>query len=210
MLRFRLFGIPVTVEPWHWLILAFVCGGLHVRDRETLLTTLIGMAAGFLSILVHEFGHALTGRHFGGRPDVVLHGLGGVARFPGARFRRNEHIIVTAAGPVVQLVLGGIAFLVLWKAALPNEPLRTFFIWLWLVSVFWAVLNLIPVFPLDGGQILYQSLGPQRHMLALRISMFTAITAAVLLFLLTKSFLFPILLGFMAWQNYQMMQPQWR
>jgi membrane-associated protease RseP (regulator of RpoE activity) len=209
VLRFRLLGIPVRVEPLHWVILALLGGAIYINSREDLIQVLLFMAAGFVSILIHEFGHALTGRRFGARPEVVMHGLGGVAIFPSARFTRAQHLLVTGAGPAVQLVLGVLAWS-LWKYALPEAPVSSLFLYLWIVSFFWALLNLVPVYPLDGGQIMYQLLGQRRHVLAMKISMITAIAVGLTLFLTTRSFLFPILLGFMAYQNYQLLRPRWK
>lgn len=207
MLRFRLFGIPITVQPWHWLILAFVGGALYIDDRSDVRNVLLAMAAGFASILLHELGHALTGRKFGApRPEIILHGLGGVAMFPDARFTRSQHIWVTVMGPAVQLALGIAAFVLFRSGAIPNEPLLILVFWLMWFSIAWAVLNIFPIYPLDGGQILFHALGPSRRILTLRISMFTAVALAAALFLLTQRFLFPLLLGFMAWENYQMLK----
>ena len=65
MVQFHLLGFPVTVQPWHWAILAFCGGALGIRDPEDLLPVLLFMPAGFVSILIHELGHALTMRQFG-------------------------------------------------------------------------------------------------------------------------------------------------
>ena len=71
MLRFRLFGIPVSVEPWFW-VMAFVLGrGLDIRDRESLISTVIFAALVFISILVHELGHALSGRWLAGERQSI-------------------------------------------------------------------------------------------------------------------------------------------
>ncbi len=61
----------------------------------------------FLSILVHELGHAFIGRKYGAVPVIHLHGLGGLTAFPGMRFSRRQHIAVTAAGPAASFALAG-------------------------------------------------------------------------------------------------------
>ena len=71
------------------------------------------------------------------------------------------------------------------------------------ISLFWAILNLIPVFPLDGGQVLKAFLGPRRIQLTLGISMSVAIVVACLIYLTSGSILFPILLVYMAVENYK-------
>ncbi len=208
MLRFRLFGFPVTVEPWHWLILAFCSERLlQLNDRETLLEILLFIVAGFLSILIHELGHALMMRRFGCRQvAIVLHAMGGVAISQGGRFSRGQDILVSLAGPALQATCG-IAVLLLMAPGKGNWPpiLDQLLILFVMISLFWAILNLVPVYPLDGGQILKGALGPRRIQLTLSISIAVAVTIGILLYLTTSRLLFPIMLGFAAWQNYQML-----
>ena len=208
MLRFRLFGFPVTVQPLHWLVLALLSGGLlQLNDRETLLYILLFMVAGFLSILIHELGHALTMRRFGCRQvAIVLHGMGGEARYQGGQFSRGQDILVSLAGPVLQATCG-IAVLLLMAPGKGNWPpiLDQLLILFVIISLFWAILNLIPVYPLDGGQILKGALDPRRIQLTLRTSIALAVIIGILLYRATNTLLFPMLLGFLAWQNYQML-----
>lgn len=207
MLRFRLFGFPITVEPWHWAILAFCSGGLmQLNSREMLLYVILFVVAGFVSILIHELGHAFMSRLFGCRQvAIVLHGFGGVAISQGARFTRSQQILVSAAGPALQAFCGIAALLLLKLGDWPAVPTGILISNFVLVSLFWAVLNLIPVYPLDGGQILREALGPRRIQLTLKISIIVAVAVGGLVFLQTRSILFPILLGFAAWQNYKML-----
>ena len=205
MLRFRLFGFPVTVEPWHWAILAFIGGGLRIRDKEDLLPVILFMVAGFVSILIHELGHAFMSRLFGCRHvAIVLHGAGGVAISQGARFNRGQDILVSAAGPGLQAFCGGVALVLLLPGIIPGGPatnLVSAFVW---VSLVWALINLIPVYPLDGGQILQNILGPRRIQLTLSISIVAALIIGGWL-VLNGSYLFAIFLGFFTWQNYKML-----
>lgn len=206
MIRFSLFGIPIEIQPWFWVILALIGGALGAGDAEAMLDVALFVLAGFLSVLVHELGHALTGKAFGAPTRIVLHSFGGYATFPANSFSRGQNLLVTAAGPAIQILLGLAGLAVLSFAPIPSDALRLFFYYLFVISIFWALLNLIPVIPLDGGQLLASILGPRRGRLALWISLGTAIGAAVLLFKSFGSFLFPIFLGMMAYQNYQALQ----
>ena len=105
MLSFRLFGIPVRIEPWFWVILALIGGGLRANDALSMLWVLLFVLAGFISILVHELGHALTVRKFGLSPAITLIAFGGYASFPAGRLTRKQSFLVTAAGPGVQCLL---------------------------------------------------------------------------------------------------------
>ena len=205
MLDFRFFGIPVVVQPFHWVILG-VLGFLNINPtgRSGLIAVALFMLAGFISILIHEMGHALTGRRFGARPEVVLHGMGGVAMFPGGRFTRMQSFLVTAAGPGIQLILAGLAYAVLVSGVLPDTQITNFFFYLYLVSLFWAVFNCVPVFPLDGGQMLAAILGERRAVLTYQIGMGAAILVGI--WGLMVGFIFvAFFMGYMAYQNYQMM-----
>ena len=206
MYEFTLFRIPVRVEPFHWLILAFL-GAQYFGfdDRNDILKILLFMVAGFFSILVHEFGHALTGRKFGAQgTHVVMHGMGGVAIFPQARFTRTQNFLVTAAGPGIQILLGAIAIVIL--SQLPEEHrAREFFSVLAQISLIWAIINCVPVFPLDGGQMLGAILGPKREILTHQISIGAAIFFGLLGFFYGFIFL-PIFMAFMAYQSWQFIQ----
>ncbi len=108
-----------------------------------------------------------------------------------------------AAGPAAQLVLAGVFFVVWSFVPIPAPPLEYFVFWLFAISAFWALLNLIPVIPLDGGRILASILGPRRQRLALIVSMATAIVAAIGMYAFKVGTIFPIFLGLMAFQNFQ-------
>ena len=212
MIRFRLFGFPVTVEPWHWAILAFCGGALKIKDPEDLLPVLLFMAAGVVSIIIHELGHALTMRLFGGRHiSIVLHGWGGYAISQGEPFSRGQHILISLAGPLLQVACGLLVLIaVIMSAATssgstglqagPVYELLSSFIE---VSLFWAVLNLIPVYPMDGGQILRGILGPRRIQLTFQISIIVAIVVGLLSYRFLGTYLLPIIMVFSAVENYK-------
>ena len=212
MIRFRLFGFPVTVEPWHWAILAFCGGALGIKESEDLLPVLLFMAAGVVSILIHELGHALTMRVFGGRHiSIVLHGWGGYAISQGAPFSRGQHILISLAGPLLQVACGLLVLIALIMSAATSSgstgleagPVYQLLYSFIDVSLFWAVLNLIPVYPMDGGQILRGILGPRHIQLTLQISIIVAISVGVLGLIYLRLFLLPIFMVFFAVENYK-------
>lgn len=206
MVQFSLFGIPVQVQPWFWLTLALLGGINDAGTPEGLLKLLLFVLAGFISIMVHELGHALTGRHFGAPAAITLHAFGGAASFPAGRFTRSQNFLVTAAGPAIQLVLAGIFFAIL-KSGTSFTPMGLVFIQaMTVISFVWAVLNLIPVIPLDGGHMMASILGPRKLTLTLKISMIVGIATSALLLYFNIGLIFPILLGFMAYQNWQQLQ----
>src|SRR5262249_43255267 len=111
----------------------------------------------FFSILLHELGHIWMGRGFGSDGHIVLYGLGGLAlgaRDPRYRWQR---VLVYLAGPGIQLLL----WAVLWlgkKSA--GDQVGTWPLQVRLaleivmdINLYWPLLNLVPVWPLDGGRV---------------------------------------------------------
>ncbi len=153
MLSFRVKGIPVTVEPMFWLSLVLLGAG---RLDQGIAPLAIWVAVGFVSVLWHELGHGLFQRKYGGEPKIYLIAFGGLASSPGY-FTQRQQIVIALAGPVFQLIIAGL----LWRAQVHAPRLFSadagllgqvltdlFFINLW-----WAVLNLAPILPLDGGRV---------------------------------------------------------
>jgi Zn-dependent protease len=206
MLRFQIFGIPVQVQPWFWLTLAIIGGGISANSPQLALALGLFMIAGFVSILVHELGHALSGKAFGAPTAITLEAFGGYASFPGNAFTRTQDFLVTAAGPFAQALLGAAFLAIDLFVEMPNAATLDFVRNVWLISFFWAVINLIPVIPLDGGRLLDAILGPKRRNITLWISIISAIGFGLFLFLRFQSLLFPIFLGFMAYQNWQVLK----
>lgn len=212
MIRFTFFGMPVEIQPWFWVILALLgtsFGKVGAGGNEALMIALF-VIAGALSIFVHELGHALTGKLFKARPFIVLHGFGGFAAFPGSRFTRMESFLVTAAGPAVQLLLGVLAFVALFVLQDLSESFKYFISFLFSVSIFWALLNLIPVYPLDGGQMMAAMLGPQKRRLCLQLSIAVAVGAAIALWVSGIGRFMPFFMLYFAYQNYQELKETFR
>jgi Zn-dependent protease len=204
MIQFSLFKIPIRVELWFWLTLAFIGDVLRVDGKEAFFLLLLFMIAGFISSLVHELGHARTAKAFGKRVEIVLQAFGGYAAYSGgAPLDRTRTFLVTAAGPTLQIVLGAVVYL--FAQSLPSmSPQATYFVKvLYAISFIWALLNLLPVLPLDGGRLLQTILGPSRIKLTLLISIAVAIGVGVLYFMMIGDPLLPIFMGMFAYQAFQ-------
>lgn len=155
MLRFHVFGIPVAVRPSFWLVALLI--GFPDRGREAVARLVIWVAIVFVSVLIHELGHALLARRYGARVAITLYALGGYTTWTsGRQIGPGRRVAVAAAGSAVGIVLGGLALLGLRAGVLqPGSPLalqavRTFVF----VNLFWGILNWLPIRPLDGGHIL--------------------------------------------------------
>jgi len=218
-LQFNLLGIPVRVLPWFWL-LAVLLGGNLLRAPDGWKFLVVWVVVVFVSILVHEMGHALTARAFGYFPRIFLYHFGGMAMYtPGSDYTAGRSILITFAGPAAGLMLGGAsiatAFLLVVNGVevtpLVDETL-TQLIW---VNFAWSILNLLPVFPLDGGQItrdVLTSMNPSKgETWALWISVVIAGLIAVAAFTLRLTFL-GFMFALMGYNNFQMLQQRryWR
>lgn len=166
----KLGGIPVRVDPSFLLLSAFIglSGGRGVEGA------LVWLVVVGLSVLVHEFGHALTFRAFGVSSSVLLYAMGGLTvPEQGRRLRPGQSIAVSLAGPGVGLALGGLVFLVAPPGDFAPESLaRLASLYLLYVNVAWGLVNLLPILPLDGGNVLAAILGTtsgERGIRAVRI-----------------------------------------
>tara|TARA_B100000029_G_scaffold346692_1_gene339034 strand:- start:338 stop:1018 length:681 start_codon:yes stop_codon:yes gene_type:complete len=203
-LRFRVGPIPVRVHPVFWVTAAFVVWGAYNHDPPQLLLAVLAV---FLSVLVHELGHATMTRIFGWPSEIVLGFFGGYATT--SRTSTGRNLAVLFAGPGAGLALAALSFATIVvlarseQAVLPrvNETLG----FLLVVNIFWSVLNLVPVLPLDGGQIAREILvwqnpyrGQQRAML---VSAVAGAGAAAVGYVYGQTFL-AILFGLFAYQNF--------
>jgi stage IV sporulation protein FB len=162
-LRWRMLGTQVRVSPWFWLMSVFLGWSAMNVGGFPFLLAWVGCV--FVSILVHEFGHVLMGRLFGSEGHIVLYSFGGLAVGSNALANRWQRIAVCFAGPGAGFVLLAGVLLVArngidfrpWPVfeGLPNVPPLAGeaigdLIW---INLGWGLLNLLPIWPLDGGQI---------------------------------------------------------
>jgi Zn-dependent protease len=233
-LRFTLIGIPIRVHPFFWLMTA-----LLGASTGSLIGFLIWIPAVFVSILVHELGHGLAMRRFGQVPKIELHlGGGSTAAEPfwwgntpvTVQLTPGQNVLIALAGPgagflLAALVMGiaaaaggsvGVTFLLgvlplpavgftarFWIAALIANTL------LW-INIFWGLINLVPVNPLDGGNIARTLLlrsdpwNGARNSLRVSVAAGAVVAVAGLVFL--GSPWIALLFGFLAFQSWQMLQ----
>ncbi len=238
-IRFQLFGIPVSIHPLSWLFLAILGGALSINTSMDLVSTLLFVVAGMISLLCHEFGHALTAQKLAGAsPTVNIEGMGGHATLDGARFTRWTYFSSVLAGPiggmlpaVLMLIFICMKTGMLWlpiklsvlssfSFLLPDGGYLAFnqfadilmvegglsvTMFLFTLSVFfvcyvWTLLNLLPIFPLDGSKLLGTLL--RNDLLAARIGL---VVSVLLLFwaVQTKEMFMMLISGYLAYMNYQ-------
>ena len=108
-LRFSLFGIPVRIQPISWVVLAILGGAFGVDDGGDMRRVLTFVVAAMLVLLVHEFGHALTGRSTGAQVEgIEIAGMGGTTSFSTLSATRRGFMLTLLAGPLASLLLGAL------------------------------------------------------------------------------------------------------
>lgn len=155
-LRWRMFGTPVRVHPMFWLIALVLGYDGTIRLGVGYVLAWVGCV--FVSVLLHEFGHVWMGRLFGSHGHIVLYSFGGLAIGSNSLSRRWQRILVLLAGPGIQLVFWGLLLVFyLWRVRpdIParQQPVAIILTLLLEINLFWPILNLLPIWPLDGGQV---------------------------------------------------------
>jgi len=219
-LRFRFLGVPVRIHPLFWLV-SVVMGW---QDRN-LPAVAVWVACVLVSILVHEYGHALMSRVFDCSPSIVLWGLGGLCYSQGERQSPGQRLAVILAGPGAGFVLCGLVVLVAsagygitpveqLKAAFQFDPASDLLVraytYLVFINLLWGLVNLLPMWPLDGGQAtqillsLFDRSRGQRwcHIVSLLVSG----VLAIMVFTWTSDLFLTIFFAYFAMINFQSLQ----
>src|SRR5262249_23401808 len=154
----RIAGIQVYLH-WTWLLIAYFEIVNRVNRYQSMTWNVVEYLAIFGIVLVHEFGHALACRQVGGQANrIMLWPLGGVA-FVQPPPRPGAFLWSIAAGPLVNVVLVPITFmagLFAHRAGLGQDnPDFMHFLWsIAAINLGLLIFNLLPIYPMDGGQIL--------------------------------------------------------
>jgi Zn-dependent protease len=197
---------------------------------------LIWMACVLVSILVHEFGHGLMARAFGYPARIVLHGMGGLCDSDGRSQTPRQRLFVVLAGPgagfaLFGLVLGSVyvffqvtpvealsllvggssesAFRAVMKLSRLGSPGVLAILFLLEINLFWGILNLLPIWPLDGGQVAGIGLTAVNRWNGRRwthvVSLLTAGVLAILSYMKLDDVFLALFFGFFAFTNYQIL-----
>jgi stage IV sporulation protein FB len=214
-LRWQMLGTRVRVSPWFWLT-TLLLGWSWTSSYEYLF---VWIACWFVSILVHEFGHVLMGRAFGSQGHIVLYSLGGLAIGSSGLSNRWQRIAVYLAGPGAGFVLGGLIYIIYLAASAQPDGFRDqpTFVLITLkllldINLGWGLVNLLPVFPLDGGQVSkdicdWKAPGGQGMRVAYWISVGLGGALAVGALLVQPPQIFiSIMFALLAFSSYQMLQ----
>lgn len=224
-LCFSVAGIPIRVHPLFWLMA--VLFGASSGSPAKLLGWVIAV---FVSITIHELGHAFALRRYGQDSEIILYLTGGLTVYTNVKISANQQIFVSLAGPfsgflfaallvALSIPLGGMilpgvlfGFIPVPYILFPPglEILTSFFMDLLFVNIFWGLFNLLPVHPLDGGQVARNILIQTDPLNGLRTSLWasvitgTAVALVALIFM--QSTYMTLLFGILAFQSFQALQ----
>ncbi len=208
-----------STASWHFQILNFP---VRVHISFFLIAVLLGLGVGnifylllwvaivFISVLVHELGHAIISEYYGRAPQIELYSMGGLTistRY--SLLSYPKEIFISFAGPLAGFIVGGLVIAITRFTGPIFNPALNFIaqqmIW---VNIGWGVVNLIPIIPLDGGSIMRNLFhwlrNPYDERTPLKISMgFGILAVVVALVVLRQGGLYLALLaGWLTYNNY--------
>jgi len=211
---FRFAGIDLYLH-WSWFLVAAFEVSSRGSDYSSLVWNGLEYISLFLIVMLHEFGHALACRQVGGKADqIVLWPLGGVA-YVAPPPRPGATLWSIAAGPLVNVALLPLLTLGVmlgrawgWADAMPNA--YTLLHSVWIINIALLIFNLLPVYPLDGGQILrsllWFVLGRARSLLVASVVGLMGVAGLLVLALYLRSIWIGILCVFIfanCWKGFQ-------
>lgn len=142
--------IPILISPFFWFLIIM----LGWLNSESVVGTAVWAVVIFISVLIHEYGHALTALFFGQESEINLVGLGGLTKRRGASLNRWKEFLIVLNGPMAGFALFFLSlYLLKWMP--PKNALLIYALQVAVnVNLFWTILNLLPIFPLDGGHLM--------------------------------------------------------
>lgn len=206
---FRLFGIQVCLH-WSWFVVVALLVQIRVNHTEGLsvIEAFLQFITLFGIVLMHEFGHALACRSVGGEAHtIVLWPLGGVA-FVKPPPRPGPVLWSIAAGPLVNVFLVPVTLCIsIWFDG-SWDPLDSTWAMLFWMNLGLLIFNMLPIYPLDGGQILQALLWfVVGRATSLRISAWIGLIAAGGIAVMALSlqqvwlFIMTLFIGWQAWKG---------
>jgi Zn-dependent protease/CBS domain-containing protein len=159
----RIAGIRIGVN-WSWLIVfalivwtlestVFPASNPHLATATYLAMAIVAAILFFVSLLLHELGHALQAKRDGVEIEgITLWLFGGVARFKGMFPSAGAELRIALAGPLVSLLLAGL-FVAMAVAGGLGSAIDGVAAWLGYINLILLGFNLLPALPLDGGRV---------------------------------------------------------
>lgn len=205
--------IPIHIFPFFWFLILMI-GWLN---SSSILGTIIWSVVILFSVIIHEYGHALTALVFGQRAEINLVGLGGLTKRQGPKLAHWKEFIIVLNGPLAGFMIFILAYYLLDFLGEKNSMMIYALEVAINVNLFWTLLNLLPVLPLDGGHLLRILLegtfGIRGLKLAFLISIVLASLIGIYFFLIQQVLMGALFLmlafeSYRAWADIRGMAPQ--
>lgn len=206
--------IPIFIHPIFWFLIFFIG---FINDTS-IVSILLWAAIAFISVLIHEYGHALTALAFGQKAEIHLVGLGGLTQREGSKLALWKDFIVVLNGPLAGLLLGSAAYLLAKTLDGHLNSLLEHALWItFYANMVWTAINLLPIYPLDGGHLLRIILESIFGMRGIKTSLFISCIFSILLgicyfiaqnMMLGAIFLLLAFESYRAWKGSLAMTPQ--
>lgn len=142
--------IPVIISPF-FLIFAAI---FSVLVSKTIPDMFLWFIIIFVSVFFHEMGHALTALAFKQNVQIEFVALGGVTSYKGRPLSFKEQFLIVLDGPIFGFLLSLILYLLYYSDFFTISIIQKGLYIGWKINIFWSSINLLPVLPLDGGQLL--------------------------------------------------------
>lgn len=194
--------IPITIYPSFWILTALIA---ILFGEGDFLKMFIWVAVIFISVLFHEFGHALTALLFGRNPRIELVAMGGLTYHDGEKLPFWKQFFITLNGPVFGFIIVIALYLLKDIPALSTGYAGQLLMQILVVNVIWTLVNLLPILPLDGGQLLRITLEKFFDYKGLRYAFLTSAILSLafcLIFFLTQNFLAGAVFFLFAFENF--------
>lgn len=197
-------AIPVVIQPMFWLLAALIG---FVNSGADPIAMILWVFIVFISVLFHEYGHALMAVLFKQKAKIQLVFLGGLTSFEGPKLKFWQQFLIVLNGPLFGFLLFVVSYFLLKANFFTSPAIVVFLKNLGIANLFWTVLNLLPVAPLDGGQLLRIVLEGFFSVKGYRISLFIGACFAAFLvafFFIKQFFLAAAIFAMFAFESFQM------
>lgn len=194
--------IPITIYPSFWILTALIA---ILFGEGDFLKMFIWVVVIFISVLFHEFGHALTALLFGRNPRIELVAMGGLTYHDGEKLPFWKQFFITLNGPVFGFIIVIAVFLLKDIPALSTGYAGQLLLQILVVNVIWTLVNLLPILPLDGGQLLRITLEKFFDYKGLRYAFLSSAIISLafcLILFLTQNFLAGAVFFLFAFENF--------